>query len=509
MGINNKLHNLFFILCAAVWLTLFIIPDFLNYPIGDVYDLIRLIFFNIGLQAFSIFLLLCALNGNKYVFAVCFPLLSLLGCIVAFYRYAYKAILTPMLIDVALHTDLGTSLDVIPVSLLLFAIVALMVSFLFVWYRFKRLTPIRPVLYSVISLLLLLSMFGFYPACRDFMRQHFPYSISHTLIQYHQLQTKIAKERIDPDPTLQSSQNDSLVVVFILGESLRADHLSLNGYHRTTTPNLDRRDNIVSLPNVYSLYAYTGASVAHILTRADTAHVDRANTEISFIRLFNKCNFNSYWIANQEKEEHYASFMEECDTLIFAHPERNYLGYDLLLDGDLLPHFETILRESVPRKLIILHTIGSHWYYNAHFPDSMSYFMPITTNKIVQRCSPEEMINSYDNTIRYTDWFIDQLLTQLEQKNAIVIYLSDHGEALGENGRWLHANDIVEARNSACFVWYSEIYGKNNAEKITALQHNKDKYYVSDFLYHSILSAANIPTSLIVPELDIFTVVGP
>ena len=92
-----------------------------------------------------------------------------------------------MLIDVALYTDLGTSLDVIPVSLLLFVIVALVVSFLFVWYRFKRLTPIRPVLVGVISLLILLLMFGFYPACRDFMRQHFPYSISHTLIQYYQL----------------------------------------------------------------------------------------------------------------------------------------------------------------------------------------------------------------------------------------------------------------------------------------------------------------------------------
>ena len=136
-----------------------------------------------------------------------------------------------------------------------------------------------------------------------------------------------------------------------------------------------------------------------------------------------------------------------------------------------------------PMAMYILHTIGSHWYYNNHVPDKAVYFQPTTTNKVVTGNSIEQLVNSYDNTIRYMDYFLDSVISTFENEKAIVIYQSDHGEALGEDGVFLHANDAPFAKNPACVIWYSDSYAKAYPEKIKALVANKDKRYRTDYLF--------------------------
>ena len=153
---------------------------------------------------------------------------------------------------------------------------------------------------------------------------------------------------------------------------------------------------------------------------------------------------------------------------------------------------------------MILHTIGSHWYYNNHYSKTSEKFRPITTSRILAQCSPEEIINSYDNTVLYTDYFLDRMIKQIENKKAILIYLSDHGETLGENGEWLHAGDNTASKNPACIIWYSDSYNKTYPNKIVALKKNKDHFIRTDFLFHSILSAGNIPSKIIQNNLNIF-----
>ncbi|RQP12895.1 MAG: phosphoethanolamine transferase, partial [Chryseobacterium sp.] len=106
--------------------------------------------------------------------------------------------------------------------------------------------------------------------------------------------------------------------------------------------------------------------------------------------------------------------------------------------------------------------------------------------------------------VLYTDGFIDQVISSLTKKNAIVIYLSDHGEALGEDGNWLHAGTGNGIKNPAALVWYSDLYGKKYPERVRALRQNARRRYMTDFLFHSILGAAGIESTAIEPSLNIF-----
>ena len=295
-----------------------------------------------------------------------------------------------------------------------------------------------------------------------------------------------------------------MIVVFVIGESLRADHLSLNGYNRLTNPRLTARKNIFSFPHILSEYTNTNRSLPHILTRADSAHTERAFKETSFVPLFKQCGFTTAWITNQDPADTYVGFMKECDKIMYCHPEKSVYNYNEWLDEDLFPLTKKIMELKSSKKLIILHTIGSHWYYNNHYSKPFEKFKPITTSRIILQCSPQEIINSYDNTVVYTDNFLDRLIKQLENKKAILIYLSDHGETLGEDGTWLHAGDNNASKNPACIIWYSDIYKKAFPNKSEGIKENKNKFIRTDFLYHSILSAGNIPSKTINSKLNIF-----
>ena len=140
----------------------------------------------------------------------------------------------------------------------------------------------------------------------------------------------------------------------------------------------------------------------------------------------------------------------------------------------------------------MLHTVGSHWYYNSHCPEALQRFQPTTTNRVVANNSLEQLANSYDNTVLYLDYFLDSVIRSVEDECALVLFQSDHGEALGEEGCYLHGHEIPGVQNPACIVWYSDKYAALYPDKIKALVANKDKRYRTDYLFYSLLYAAGI-----------------
>ena len=493
-----------FILTATFWSgVFFILPEFVDNPSNGFNGFI-IIAFHWSLVLFATFFLLYAAAANKYVFAVFFPLFSLLGAVLAFYRYAYKATLTPMLIDASLHNDLGTTLDLISPELIVYVLLSVIVSVFFVRFRFKKVVPDKWWLHFFVAIISLGVFFNLNNRVKTSIFQRFPFSVYFNVSEYNKLHLKTPRERISPDSVLNEQFTDSLTVVFVLGESLRADHLRLNGYHRQTNPFLSKTKNIHSLGNVYSEYTNTNRSLPHILTRADSANTEVAFTEQSFISLFRQCGYSTSWISNQDPAETYVDFINECDTAIYAHPEKSVYNYNNWLDEDLLVHAKQILSKGNSRNLIVLHTIGSHWYYNNHFSKKCELFRPVTPSRIIAQCTSEEIVNSYDNTVVYTDYFLHQLISVLKNKNALMIYLSDHGEVLGEDGMWLHAGDHIASKNPACIVWYSDTFAKKYPDKVTSVAANKANRLRTDFLFHSILDGGEIPTKLIREDLNIF-----
>ena len=333
--------------------------------------------------------------------------------------------------------------------------------------------------------------------------QRYPYNLVYNLLEYYSLQHTIKTTRIVPEYTSIQPQ-DSVTIILIIGESARADHLQLNGYIRETTPLLCSRTNIVSFPHIYSRQTHTSASLPYILTRADSIHEDYQYTETSFVPIFKNEEFLTSWISNQDMGDSFAHFLSECDTSIFANAGKSPFVFSQWLDEELLPHLHELEKKNSAHKLHILHTIGSHWYFNNHVPTDKYYFQPTTSNRLVTNNTIEQIINSYDNTIRYMDFFVNSVISSLENKNAIILYQSDHGEALGEDGKYLHANDAGPVHNPACFIWYSDKYAAANPEKIKVLYANKDKRYRTDYVFYSILYAAGIEVEGDCPEMNIF-----
>lgn len=312
----------------------------------------------------------------------------------------------------------------------------------------------------------------------------------------------ISEKRIDLTEGIRCG-DEEVTVVFVLGESLRPDHLGLNGYERNTTPLLSRED-MISFPFIYTEQTYTNRSVPHLLTRADSTDYARAYTEKSFISLFNACDFYTVWLANQEAADTYVYFMNECDSLFHINIEKSSYVFDKWVDGDLLPLFDNALSVDKGKKLIVLHTIGSHWWYNSHFTDAFARFQPVVKSKVISSCTREEMINSYDNTVLYTDYFLHELIGRLKDKNAILIYQSDHGEALGEEGVWLHAAETPYTHMAAGLVWMSPIYKEKHRGSYERAKENSLKRFRTDYLYHSILDAAGIGSEYLEESLSIF-----
>lgn len=500
---KETMRYLLWVVCASLWTTIcFITPDFMDVPIDGLMGFVQVVSFvcACGLGAFFwIYIIGC----SRIVCAITLPIFSIVGAALSFYRIGFHTAFTPMLMEVILHTNTEEALGVISWPVIIWVLANLCIAICFVWVRWLKIQLPYAWIHFFIAILVSLAYFHSNERLHRGLSQRFPHNVPYTILEYHSLQRIVREERVVP-PYIVTATPDSLQIILIMGEAIRADHLQLNGYKRNTTPYLAAQKNIVSYPHIYSEQTHTLASLPHILSRADSTHEEYQYLETSFIRIFKDNGFKTAWISNQEMGSTFTSFMSECDSVFFANAGKSVYVFSPWLDEELIPAMCGIFHPNPARALYILHSIGSHWYYNNHVPDHMYYYQPITSNKVITSNSSEQIINSYDNTIRYMDFFVDSIISTLEEQYAIVIYQSDHGEALGEDGYYLHANDAEAVKNPACFIWYSDKYAAANPEKIKALVKNKDKRYRTDYLFYSILYAAGIEAEGDNEQVNIF-----
>ena len=497
--LNRDIKYALFILSLTIgYGLLFVIWEFLDIPCSGFIDFLILVlqWGIITLASFPLFLLL---GINRYVFSVSFPVIVLLSGVFAYFRYSLHITLTPMLIDLIAVNDAGFGIGFMNLKLFLFVLIALLYPLFAVYWRFSKIQVKRWELFVVSSLCLLFVFHGVGKLSGS-ISQRMPASFFYVLKDY-MLQRRTQGTRIDFKGDIHCNV-DTLTAIVVLGESLRADHLQLNGYRRNTTPLLASDVRIYSFPNVYTKEVFTHTSLPVILTRADSIDDKRAQTEQSFISLFKKVGFRTSWLASQEPVNTYSDFMHEADTLIYANEGKNVYMFDKWLDGALLPFYQKELEYSNPRKLIVLHTIGSHWWYNSHFEKEV--FSPVLRSKNISSSTQEAIVNSYDNTTLYTDCFLHQLIEELRDEVAILIYLSDHGESLGENEKYLHAEDNEPLHYPAAFVWYSVKYENLFPQKIEAMKRNAVKHVTTSFMFHSILDASSITSAYLDEEQSIF-----
>lgn len=451
--------------------------------------------------------ILGVISVNRIVFAISFPLLALLSTAVVYFKVAMGVILTPVCIELTLVTDLKTSMTVITPQLVVLELLALFISIIISVYRYKKVYFRKQ--WHVYAYIAASIVFAAMPFCIKRMSapvfNRLPYSLWYNVDQYIVNRQNVEEVRDTYNNTVVGKGDNPPDVVVIIGESLRADHLNLNGYDRCTMPLLTTDTAVVSLPNIITVPFHTFRSVPHIMTRADSVNTEAAFNEQSFITLFKNAGYSTIWLSNQETSASYAYFMHEADSLVYGNAVKSVYGFDKWLDTDLIPHFSNVIDSGNNPRLVVMHTIGSHWWYNSHYSETKAIFQPEINSKVLSDLTREQIINSYDNTIVETDYFIWNVIEKLRDRNAVLIYISDHGEALGEDGNYLHGADYPQLHNPAMLVWYSHSYAAIFPKRIKSLKENRNIKASTDIIFHSVLDGAGIKTDVKNTSLSIFS----
>lgn len=221
-----------------------------------------------------------------------------------------------------------------------------------------------------------------------------------------------------------------LLVVLVVGESLRSDHLGINGYARDTTPELAALGpQLLSFPDVAASANWTNRAVPGIVSHPV------GKRSATLVQTFREAGFRTAWISNQER----SPYGGVADVSEYA---TNSMDFHLRTDDNLLPQFTSFVRQAGPRQFIVLHMIGSHTPYEERYGAASKVFKPTLSDIGVSQPLPAnkaEAVNSYDNTVRETDRFLGRVIGVLkrEQRPVALVYISDHGENLFDDQRQL------------------------------------------------------------------------
>lgn len=493
----------FWLTVGILYSLIFILPGFAANPASGLHG-----FLILGGQFVIVASASIALIGliavNRFIFAVTFPVLTLLSVAVTYFSVTMGATLTPAVIELMMVTDMRTCATVFSPLLIILVLSSLLASAGVAYWRYRYVKLSSPAVWALSFATVVALPTVLIPRLKAPVSARLPFNIWYVCTDYYRNRTVASENRTTFNNIPATAADNTPDIILVIGESLRPDHLGINGYHRNTTPMLSTDSNLVSLPYVTTEPCYTHLSVPHIVTRADSINPIRAFEEEGVSKLFSKAGYRTAWLANQDASDTYIYFMHETDTLIYTNAARSMYDYGKWLDTDLLEPVSKELKTSGRPHFMILHTIGSHWWYRSHYPDSLAKFQPEINSRVLSELTHQQLINSYDNTILATDLFLHSLISMLAERNALLIFISDHGEALGEAGEYLHAKVTPPLHHTACLVWYSDTYASKHPDKTDALRNNEDRRHSTDIIFHSLLDGAGISTAPLDTTLSLF-----
>ncbi|MCD8476774.1 MAG: sulfatase-like hydrolase/transferase [Sulfurospirillum sp.] len=287
------------------------------------------------------------------------------------------------------------------------------------------------------------------------------------------------------------------LVVFVVGETARAKNFSLGGYEKPTNPLLGKREDIVYLSNMSSCGTATAISLPCMFSKFERKawESDKEQYE-NLVDVLMKTGVRVIWRDNNSgKDKNIAKRVS--DALYYK---------GVQFDEVLLKDFQENVDKTYEDTFIVLHQEGSHGpTYFQRYPEAFKKFTPTCDTQDLEKCTQEEIVNTYDNTILYTDYVINQAIALLKKNEdkyeTALIYASDHGESLGENGIYLHGLPYMIAPSEQKHV--PALFYFSDKEKEKSL-HVKAKEALShDHLFHTILALFKIQTSEYKPSLDL------
>ena len=309
-----------------------------------------------------------------------------------------------------------------------------------------------------------------------------------------------------------SPDSQKTVFVLILGETARSNNFSLYGYERQTNPLLSAQDLFV-FRDVTSCGTSTAISVPCMfshLGRGDF-NVETAEYTENLMDLVKKAGYDVLWVENDNGCKGVCDRVQVKNTVLSDHQKDCFKDY--CYDEVLLTELQNKLDNITTDTVIVLHMIGSHGpAYFRRYPSMFDVFKPTCNTVEIQNCSQNEILNTYDNTILYTDYIINQsieLLKKYPDYKSGLIYVSDHGESLGENNIYLHGFPYQiapkEQKKVPMMLWVSDVMKKEKRIDFECLKKEaQEKAYTHDHLFHSILNLLQVKSMTYDSTLDLF-----
>jgi lipid A ethanolaminephosphotransferase len=463
---------------------------------------------------------LFTLITNRYTIKTILIIMLGVSSVTSYFMNCYHVVIDSDMIRNALQTNIEESCDLYNIKLILYIFLLGILPSVFIYkvkmvestFRVEAYKKIKILLLSFLTIVVML--FSFSKFYTSFFREHKPlryytnptywiYSIGDYIAKTLN-SGKIVVKPIGLDAQINHTLKEPKLVIMVVGEAARADHFSLNGYSRETNPLL-KKEKIINLPHVSSCGTSTAHSVPcmfSIYERDDYSYKKGIGTE-NLLDVLNHTNqVDILWRDNNSDSKGVALRVPFED---YRTAQTNTICDEECQDeGMLVGLNEYIQKRKGKDILIVLHQMGNHGpAYNRRYTEEFEKFTPVCKTNQLEECSQESINNAYDNALLHTDHFLSEVIQLLKEYDnshkTSMIYMSDHGESLGEHGLYLHGLPYFMAPDAQTHVGALVWFGEKNQKEI-----DPNKAYSHDNLFHTLLGLFEVKTKVYKKELDMF-----
>jgi lipid A ethanolaminephosphotransferase len=487
----------------------------------------------LALMLVALMALLLGLVGTRHTLKPLLALLTVVGALAMHYMQAYGVVIDPSMVRNTLHTDPAETRELMTWSLgldlLLYA--ALPIALLFL----TRLT-VRPRGQSVRARVLLLAgaagvlvlalAWQFQPLAamsRNHKEMRYLVTPLNTLWSLGNVLAAEARGAAQPRQAIGldaapgagwATRDKPRLVVFVVGETARTDNWGLSGYTRQTTPQLAQLP-VINFSDVSACGTSTEVSLPCMFAPVGRRNYDEARIRgsESLLHVAARAGVAVHWRDNQSGCKGVCAGLP-YDTVSAAIAPGLCDG-DRCLDEGLLRGLDERLRGLHNRRgtqLLVLHMLGNHGpSYFRRYPPAFERFTPVCRQDDLGRCTREQIVNAYDNALLYTDHVLATLIGTLSAHAADVdtalLFVSDHGESLGEKNLFLHGVPFMiaprEQTQVPMVMWWSAGFGRSAGLDVDCMRARSRQAAEHDHLFHTVLALLDVKTSLYTPALDV------
>ena len=468
--------------------------------------------------------LLLVLVSSKYTIKPVFILTLFISSIASYFMNNYNVVIDHTMIQNIFSTNVKEAIDLFSFKLVLYVLFLGFLPALWIyWVEMKYGTVkaefiLRLKLVVITLAVIFFSVLIFSKFYTSFLREHqtLRYRTNPTYSLYSMgeyLNNKfkdrhIELKHIGEDAKIKRTDTDRELIIVVIGEAARRDRFSLNGYPRETNPMLKKED-VISLRNVQSCGTTTSVSVPcmfSIYSRGSYSEKKGKSTENLLDVLSHTNRVNILWRDNNSDSKDVALRVQYED---YKNPDKNPICDEECRDEGMLEGLQDYIDSRTRGDiLIILHQMGNHGpAYYKRYPKSFEKFKPTCQTNELNKCTNDEINNAYDNAILYTDYFLYKVIKLLKQNDGrfetAMIYMSDHGQSLGEKGVYLHGLPYFIApdtqKNIATIFWLGDSFKAQ--QKL--LKNKINTEYTHENFFHTVLGLLEVNTSLYDKKKDI------